>query len=146
MISMDWKLESLLELGLRVAAVAQLAIAVINLSLVRLMSWRAELERMPLLIREVFSVHVIFITIAVGIFAVLTWRFAAEIATGDGPLATWLATAIGIFWTTRSMLQWTHYSRSHWRGDRTRTSLHWLLFLGYGALGVLYLGAAFLAG
>ena len=141
---MDWNLESLLELGLRIAALAQFAIAAINLLLVRLMDWRADVERMPLLIREVFGVHVIFITITVAIFAVLTWRFTAEIATGGTPLAIWLAGAIGIFWTTRSIMQWTHYSRCHWRGDRTRTALHWLLFLGYGALGVLYVGAAFL--
>ena len=144
MISMDTTLESLLELGLRVAALAQFAIAAINLSLVRLMNWRSDLERLPLLIREVFSVHVIFITITVAIFAVLTWRFAAEIATAATPLPSWLAAAIGTFWAARSIMQWTHYSQSHWRGDRTRTALHWLLFLGYGALGVLYLGAAFL--
>ena len=60
---MDWKIESLLELALRIAALAQLAIAVINLSLERLMNWRADVQRTPLLIREVFRVHVIFITI-----------------------------------------------------------------------------------
>lgn len=144
MIFMDWKLESLLELGLLIAALAQFAIAVINLSLVRLMHWRSDLERMPLLIHEVFRVHVIFITITVATFAVLTWRFAVDIATRANPIAIWLAAAAGIFWATRSILQWTHYSRSHWRGDRTRTALHWLLFFGYGALGVLYLAAAFL--
>lgn len=69
---MGWKTEPLLKLALQVAAVAQLAIAVINLSLVRLMKWQADLERMPLLIREVFGVHVIFITITVGTFAILS--------------------------------------------------------------------------
>jgi hypothetical protein len=141
---MQWNLERLIDLGLRIAAIAQFAIAVINLSLVRLMNWRADLDRMPLLISEVFRVHVIFITATVGTFAILTWRFAAEIATRGSPIAVWLAAAIGVFWTTRSILQWTHYSRSHWRGDRTRTALHWLLFFGYGALGVGYLAAAFL--
>ena len=141
---MDWKLESLLEIGLRIAALAQFAIAVINLSLVRLMNWRTVFERMPLLISEVFRVHVIFITITVGTFAVLTWRFAFDIATRTNAISIWLATAMGIFWATRSLLQWTHYSRSHWLGDGTRTALHWLLFLGYWALGVLYLAAAFL--
>ena len=141
---MDWKIESLLELGLRVAAIAQFAIAVMNLSLVRLMNWRSDLERMPLLIREVFGVHLIFITITVATFAVLTWRFASDLATRANPMALWLAAAIGIFWATRSLLQWTHYSSIHWRGDRTRTALHWLLFFGYGSLGLLYFAAAFL--
>ncbi|MBA2242650.1 MAG: hypothetical protein H0W04_07140 [Chthoniobacterales bacterium] len=52
---MEWKAEPLLEIGLRIAAVAQLGIAVINLSLERLMNWRADLERAPLLISEVLS-------------------------------------------------------------------------------------------
>ena len=141
---MEWKIELLLELGLRIAALAQVAIAVINLSLIRLMNWRADLDRMPLLISEVFRVHVIFITMIVGMFAVLTWRFAVGIATRATPITIWLAAAIGIFWMTRSIMQWTHYSRSHWRRDRMRTALHWLLFLGYGALGFLYLATAFL--
>jgi hypothetical protein len=142
---MSWELESLFAIALRIAAAAQLAIAVINLSLVRLMNWHSDLARMPLLISEVFRVHVIFITITVGIFAVLTWRFATEMALRTAPLAIWLAAAIGVFWVIRSVLQWTHYSRNHWKGDRTRTALHWLLFLGYGALGILYLSAAFLS-
>lgn len=141
---MDWTLESLLELGLRIAALAQLAIAVINLSLVQLLKWRADLERMPLLMSEVFRVHVIFITITVAAFAVLTWRFASDIAARATPMAIWIAAAVGIFWTIRSVMQWSHYSQSHWRGDRTRTALHWLLFLGYGALGFVYLAAAVL--
>jgi hypothetical protein len=141
---MNWKLDRLLEFCLRIAAVAQFAIAIINLSLVRIMKWRADLHRMPLLINEFFRVHVIFITITVASFAVLTWRFTAEVASRANPLAVWLATTIGVFWAIRSLMQWTHYSRTHWRGDRTRTAMHWLLFLGYGALGVVYLAAAFL--
>src|SRR3712207_4627215 len=133
---MDWNIPSLLELGLRIAAVAQFAIALINLSLERLMNWRADLERMPLLIREVFRVHVTFITITVAIFALLTWRFAHEMAMRSEAAVVWLAALIGGFWAVRSVMQWTHYSSVHWRGQRVRTALHALLFLGYGALGV----------
>lgn len=141
MIFMQWTNE--LDWALRAAAVAQLGIAILNLSLVRVMKWRADLERMPLLISEVFRVHVVFITLSVATFAVFTWRFASEMASGQNALAGWLAGAIGIFWAVRSIMQWTHYSHSHWRGDRLRTGLHWLLFLGYGALGAVYLASAF---
>lgn len=141
---MEWKIEPLLELGLRVAAIGQFAIALINLSLERLMNWRADVERMPLLIREVFRVHVVFITITVALFALLTWRFAREMAARSDPAAVWLAASIGVFWLVRSIMQWTHYSTVHWRGQRVRTALHAFLLLGYGALGLLYLAAAFL--
>ena len=43
------------------------------------MKWKPDLDRVPLLIREVFHIHVIFISITLSIFALLTWRFADEI-------------------------------------------------------------------
>ena len=53
---------------------------------------------MPLLIREVFHIHVYFISITLAIFGVLTWRFAATSPLRATPLAVWLAISIAIFW------------------------------------------------
>lgn len=131
------------DLALRAAAIAQFTVAILNLFLIRIMNWKPELERVPLLIREVFRIHVVFISLALTIFAVLTWRFANEIGTAANPLAIWLATAIGTFWAVRSAMQWLHYSASHWRGDALRTVIQWALFLGYGAMAGVYLLAAF---
>ena len=134
---------SALELALRVAAIAQFIVAILNLFLIRLMNWKNDLDLAPLLIREVFHIHIIFISITLSIFGLLTWRFVHEIAGAANPLAIWLATAIGLFWIVRSVMQWLHYSPSHWRGNRTRTLIHWTLFLGYGAMGIVYFAAAF---
>ena len=131
-----------LDLFLRAAAVTQLGVALLNLALIRIMNWEPDLARAPLLIREVFHIHVHFISITLTIFGVLTWRFARDIATAATPLAVWLAISIAIFWGVRSIMQWLHYSPVHWRGDRTRTAIHWALLLGYGALSVVYLVAA----
>jgi len=131
-----------LELALRAAAIAQFAVATLNLFLIRIMKWKPDLDQTPLLIREVFHIHVIFISITLSIFALLTWRFVHEIATAANPLAIGLATAIGIFWIIRSVMQWLHYSASHWRGSTARTLIHWTLFLGYGAIAVVYFAAA----
>ncbi len=138
-------MERTVELALRTVAVAQFGIGVLNFLLVPLMGWKADLARLPLLVREVFHVHLIFISISVALFAVLTWRFAGEMAGAANPLAGWLATAIGIFWGIRAIMQWTHYSAAHWRGIPTRTGLHWLLFFGYGAFAVVYLAAGLLS-
>lgn len=132
-----------LDLLLRAAAAAQFAVAVLNLFLIRIMNWKPDLEHAPLLIREVFRIHVFFISITLATFAALTWRFADEIARAAHPIFIWLAAAIAIFWAVRSLLQWTHYSSSHWRGDPLRTAIHWLLFLGYGAMACVYFVAAF---
>ena len=131
-----------LEFFLRLAAFAQLGVAVLNFFLIRIMKWRSDLDAAPLLIREVFQIHIYFISITLAIFGALTWRFAGEIATAAHPLCIWLAIGIGVFWAVRSVMQWTHYSAVHWRGDRIRTLIHWMLFLGYGAFAAVYFTAA----
>src|SRR5258708_22710824 len=133
-----------LEIALRGAAVAKFAVAILNLLLIRIMKWKPDLERAPLVIREVFRIHVVFISITLSIFGALTWRFAYEIARASSPLTIWLAVAIGSFWLVRSAMQWLHYSASHWHGSSLRTSIHWALFLGYRAMAVVYLPAPFL--
>src|SRR2546423_8939556 len=109
-----------LELALRVVAVAQFAVAILNLFLIRIMKWKSDLERAPLIIREVFRIHVVFISITLSIFAALTWRFAYEIARASSPLTIWLAGAIGLFWLVRPAIHWLHYSPKHWRGAAPR--------------------------
>ena len=131
-----------LEILLRAAAITQLGVALLNLALIRIMKWEPDLARAPLLIREVFHIHVHFISITLAIFGVLTWRFAADIAGATTPLAVWLAISIAIFWGVRSVMQWLHYSPVHWRGMPTRTAIHWALFFFYGALAAVYLIAA----
>lgn len=131
-----------LELFLRLAALAQLGVAMLNLFLIRIMKWRSELGSLPLLIREVFQIHIYFISITLAIFGALTWRFAGELATAANPLGVWLAIGIGAFWAVRSVMQWSHYSPVHWRENRLRTLIHWALFLGYGGFAAVYFTAA----
>lgn len=139
-------LHDLLELGLRMAAIVQIAVAILNLSLIRIMKWQPDLDRMPLLVREVFRIHCYFISITLTIFGVITWRFADDIAAAASPIAIWLAIGIGVFWLIRSTMQWLHYSPSHWRGDTSRTLIHFALLFGYGALATVYLTAALWSG
>ena len=127
---------------LQIAAAAQFAIALLNLFLVRLLGWKRDLERVPLLLREVFHVHAWFISITLTIFAVLTWRFAAEFAGGAVPVCRWLAAGIAMFWAIRTVLQMTYYSGSHWRGRPGRTAIHIGLLLLYGSFAAVYFWTA----
>ena len=128
---------------LRIAAAAQLAIALLNLFLVRLLDWKADLDRLPLLLREVFHVHCWFISITPGIFGVMTLRFADAMAASSNETCRWLTAGIGIFWAIRTVLQVTYYSRSHWRGRPVRTAMHVALLATYGGLALVYSVSAF---
>jgi hypothetical protein len=125
------------------AAASQLGVAVLNLFLIRMMKWREELARSPLLLREVYQVHVWFISITLAIFGVMSLRFAGEMASGQNDLARWLAAAIGLFWAIRTVLQIAYYSSSHWRGQVWRTIAHVTLLVMYGGMAVVYLWVAF---
>src|SRR5207247_2542317 len=112
--------ENNLMLWLRLAAAAQIGIALLNLVLPRILGWSEHLNRVPLLIREVFHVHAWFISVTLMIFGVMTWRFATEMTTN--PACRWLAAGVGFFWALRTVLQLTYYSSSHWRGQPGRTA------------------------
>ena len=129
------------ELALRSVAAYQIALAIINLAIVPLLGWRGEMEKMPLLMRQVFHVHKFFLSFALVIFAVMTWRFAPEMAVGSA-ICAWLAAGIGLFWATRVVLQVTYYSASHWRERPLRTAIHIVILLTYGAMALIYLLAA----
>ncbi len=131
-----------LEFALKSAAAGQVVIAVLGSCIPRLLDWREDVARMPLLVREVFFIHMWFVSFTLGIFAVLTWRFAPVLAAGGNELGRWFAGALAVFWGVRCVMQWAHYSSSHWRGNPGRTAIHWALFLGYGAWAVAYAAAA----
>ena len=126
------------ELLLYFAAAAQLGIAVLNLFLVRVLKWRADLARMPLLVREVFMVHAWFISLTLAIFAALTFRFAPDITSGTAEIYRWLALCIAVFWGFRTVLQVTYYSSSHWRGQPKRLLAHIVLLALYASFTAIY--------
>jgi hypothetical protein len=128
---------------LQSAAAVQLGVALLNLFLVPLLKWKDDLQRAPLLLREVFHVHAWFISLTLAIFGVITWRFAGEFAAHKDAIASWLAAGIGIFWAIRTVLQMTYYSSSHWRGIAGRTAIHIVLLFLYGGMAAVYLWAAF---
>jgi len=128
---------------LRIAAAAQLAIALLNLFLVRLLDWKADLDRLPLLLREVFHVHCWFISITLAIFGLTTLRHAEAMAESSNEACRWLTAGIGIFWAIRTVLQVTYYSGSHWRGRPVRTAMHVALLATYGGLALVYSLSAF---
>jgi len=130
---------------LQITAALQLGIALLNPAIPLFLGWRESLARLPLLAREVFQVHLWFISITVAIFSILTWRFNLEMAAGADGVYRWLAAAIGIFWAIRTALQVGYYSSSHWRGKPARTAIHVALLVVYGGFAAVYLTAAFRA-
>jgi hypothetical protein len=121
---------------LMAASVAQIVIALLNLSLVRLLGWERELDRLSLLPRQVFHVHAWFVSITLMLFACFSLRFA-QVMNAELP-CRWMAGLVAAFWAIRTVLQVTYYSSAHWRGRVDATLVHGILLVVYGAFAAVY--------
>jgi len=133
---------TVLETLLRLCALAQVGVAAVNFGTARLLGWQDDIDRMPLLLRQVFWVHAWFVSLVLALFGVLTWRFAPEMAAGSSAVCGWLAAGLGLVWSLRTLAQVAYYSPEHRRGSPVRTFIHVFLFVVYGGMSVSYLAAA----
>ena len=106
-----------LVVALWIAGVVQLAIALANLVLPRKLKYRENLARIAPIIRQIFVVHSGYIVGIVLLFAVITFGFATELASGRG-LGRFLAASMAVFWTCRVPLQLFYYDAASRRANR----------------------------
>jgi hypothetical protein len=119
---------------LRAAAVAQIAIVAVNLSLVSVLALHDGMTRLPTAVRELFWVHVVCISMMVLTLSVLTLRFDREIANQAHAMCRWLAGAAALFWLFRGCLQFFYSLSSQWPIDR----LLWFFTAVDGCLALVY--------
>ena len=118
------------------AGFVQLAIASANFFLPGKLNYKENLSRVSPIIRQIFVVHSVYIVGVVLLFAVLTFGFANELASGHG-LGRFLAASIAIFWLFRAPVQLLYYDATlrklnRW-GDIAFTSAALFLAATYGA-------------
>jgi hypothetical protein len=119
-----------LVVALWIAGLVQLAIALANLVLPKKLKYRENLALIAPIIRQIFVVHSGYIVGIVLLFAVVSFGFAPELASGRG-LGRFLAASMAVFWTCRVPLQLFYYDaalrRANRAGDMAMTCA--LLFL-----------------
>ncbi len=124
-----------LVVALWIAGFVQLAIALVNVALPTKLNYRGNLARVAPIIRQVFVVHSAYIVGIVLLFAVITFGFAADLASGRG-LGRFLAASMALFWLCRVPLQLFYYAaalrRANRAGDAAMTAAISLLAMTYG--------------
>lgn len=118
------------------AGFVQMAIACANVFLPQKLNYRDNLSRVAPIIRQVFTVHSLYIVGVVLLFAAVTFGFAGELASGHG-LGRFLAAAMALFWLCRAPVQLLYYDKSLRRtncaGDVAFTMAALFLAATYGA-------------
>jgi len=81
-----------------------IAIILANIPLPRKLQVKRNLAGVPIFIRQVFYVHWLYIVLTVGLFAVLCFAFARDLA-GATPMGRFLSAFVAAFWLLRLVLQ-----------------------------------------
>jgi len=123
-------------LFLWLAGFVQIAIACANLFIPKKLNYQENLSRVAPIIRQIFVVHSAYIVGVVLLFAVVTFSFAEELASGRG-LGRFLAASIAMFWLCRAPIQLLYYDawlrRTNRAGDVAFTLAALFLTTTYGA-------------
>jgi hypothetical protein len=127
-----------MELHLKIIGSLLVILAVIHAGFPRYFKWNSELGTLSLVNRQMMMVHTLFIAIVILLNGLLCLSSSADLVnTGFGRK---LSFGIGLFWTTRLIIQFFGYSPVLWRGKRFETMMHIIFTILW-----IYLSTVFLA-
>ena len=106
-----------------IAGAIHAGIVLANAALPGRLRVRENLADLPVFLKQIFYVHWIYIVLVVGVFSVLCFRFARDLA-GASPLGRFLSAFICGFWLLRIFLQCLYYDRGVRRANRVLDSLY----------------------
>lgn len=127
---------------LQIAGGVQLAVAVANLYVARVLRLDDEFARLSPLVRDIAKTHHAYIIGILLAAAALCLVFPGELSEG-GPLGAFLSGGLGLFWGARLQLQLFRYDPETRRRHRLGDVLFTLAALGLTAIFLAALGAAF---
>ena len=91
-----------------VAGGIHLVIAASNFFAPKELHYQENLSKVSKIVRQIFTIHAVYIVMILFVFSLLCFRFAPELA-GGSPLGRFLSGSIAIFWFLRVIVQLFYY-------------------------------------
>jgi hypothetical protein len=99
-----------IQIFLRLAGLAQIALVMGSLAIPRILNWRGELAKVQTLIKQMFwtyAAYILVINLCFGLVSVFCYQ---ELSNGSR-LATLLTAFIAIYWISRVLIQFFYFDR-----------------------------------
>lgn len=126
-----------METSLKIAGILLMALAFIHVIFPRYFNWKHELNSLSLINRQLMYIHSFFIAFVVFLMGFLCITSSKELATTD--LGKRICLGLGVFWTTRLLVQFFGFSVKLWRSKRFETIVHVLFSVLWIYLSVLFI-------
>ena len=132
-------LRSVISSALWLAGIGHFCVLIASFQVPSRLGWKEELAKLMPFNRKLMWVHGGFTILTIIAFGVLTLALHNEMLSGDRA-AIFLAAFIGIYWTTRIVVDLTYYEHRDWPSGRAFVVGHALLTLLFLFLAITYLG------
>jgi hypothetical protein len=126
-----------MELHFNIIGIILIGLAMVHAIFPRYFNWARELSSLSLVNRQMMYIHTFFIAMVVffiGLLCLTSSKDLIETAFGKK-----IALALGIFWTTRLVLQFFGYSSKLWKGKSFETTVHILFSFLWAYLSIIFL-------
>ncbi len=126
-----------MEIHFKIIGYLLIALAAIHLIFPTYFNWKDDLKSMSLINRQMMYVHTFFIGLIVFLMGLLCLTSSDDlIKTEFGKRIT---LGLGVFWTTRLVIQFFGYSSKLWKGKTFETTIHILFSLLWTYLSVVFI-------
>lgn len=129
-----------MEIHYKIIGVLLMALALIHVIFPKYFNWKKELKSLSLINRQMMTVHTFFIALAVFLMGLLCLTSTAELI--ETKLGKTISLGLGIFWSTRLIIQFFGYSTELWKGKTFETIVHILFSLLWAYLSMVFLSTA----
>lgn len=116
-----------MQIHLNVIGALLTALALVHVIFPCYFNWKAELQALSLVNKQMMEVHTFFVALMVLLMGLLCLTSSEEIVST--PLGQRIALGLGLFWLIRLFFQFFVYSPKLWKGKVFETSVH-ILFIG----------------
>ena len=126
-----------MEIHFRVIGFLLIGLAMMHVIFPKYFNWADDLKSMSLINRQMMYVHTFFIGLVVFLMGLLCLTSSEDlIRTEFGKRIT---LGLGVFWTSRLIIQFFGYSSKLWRGKTFETTVHILFSLLWIYLSVVFI-------
>ena len=116
---------------LQISGIAHLCLAIGSLVIPKLLHWQHALEKVPVLIRQMFWTYAAYILGINIFFGVISIFLVSDLLSGSA-LAVSVCSLITLYWLARVIIQFTYF-------DKSDIPDHWIYKLGEWTLSLLFL-------
>jgi hypothetical protein len=125
-----------MEIHFKIAGALLVTLALVHSIFPKYFKWKTELKPMSLINRQMMRVHTFFIALILLLMGLLCLTSSNELSETN--LGKKISLGLGIFWTTRLLIQFFGYSSDLWKGKKFETFAHIAFSLFWIYLSVIF--------